>query len=134
MNLKRFVMAGLAGGIVLNGFDFVVHGNLLQSQYYSQNPSLFRPDAPLPWLITGDFVAAFVLAWVWARVEGSFGSGAKGGALGGFYAGVLVNFPTWIFSHLLFVGFPYSLSWVWTVTGIVSTVLVGAVIGAIYRK
>jgi hypothetical protein len=50
------------------------------------------------------------------------------------YAGVLVNFPTWIFAHLIFVDFPYGLSWTWTVVGIVWGVIAGAVAGAVYKK
>lgn len=133
MNLTRFLVAGLAGGVVGNVFDFLVHEKLLASRYAAL-PGLFRPDAPLEWLIVGDFVAAFVLVWVWDRVMGSFPPGAKGGAIGGFYAGVLVSFPSSIFWNLLFVGFPYSLSWIWVVSGVAWGVLVGAVIGALYKK
>lgn len=134
MNLKRFLVAGLAGGVVGNVFDFVVHGQILTAKYYSQHPNLFRQDTPPYWFIIGGFVAAFVLTWVWDRVQGSFPSGAKGGAIGGLYAGVLINFPAQIFAHLVYVGFPYALSWIWIVTGIAWAVLVGAVIGALYKK
>jgi hypothetical protein len=67
-------------------------------------------------------------------VFSSFGGGPKGGATFGVYAGVLINFPTWIFSHLLVDGFTYGLAWLWTVIGIVWAVIGGAVVGAIYRK
>lgn len=134
MNLKRFLMAGLAGGVVGNVLDYVVHGQILTAKYYSQMPSLFRQDTPIPWFLGGTFVAALVLAWVWAKVHASFGSGAKGGALGGLYAGVLIYFPSQIFMHLMFVGFPYALSWIWTIYGILWTVVVGAVIGALYKE
>jgi hypothetical protein len=134
MNLKRFLVAGLAGGVVGNVYDYVLHEKLLASQYAAV-PTLFRSDAPILWLVVGDFVAAFVLVWVWDRVMACFPpGGAKSGALGGLYAGVLINFPSAIFWHLLFVGFPYSMSWIWTVAGIVWCVLVGAVIGALYKK
>lgn len=134
MNLKRFLVAGLAGGVVGNVYDFVVHEKLLASQYAAV-PGLFRQDAPIQWLIVGDFVAAFVLVWVWDRVMACFPpGGAKGGAIGGLYAGVLVTFPSQIFLYLLLVGFPYSMSWIWTICGIVWSVLVGAVIGALYKK
>lgn len=50
------------------------------------------------------------------------------------YAGVLVNFPTWIFSRLLIDGFTYGLAWAWTAIGIVGTVIAGAVAGVVYKK
>jgi hypothetical protein len=67
-------------------------------------------------------------------VYGSFASGPKGGATYGFYAGVLVSFPSWILNNLLFVGIPHSLSWIWTVAGIRFGVMGGAVAGALYKK
>lgn len=133
MNLKSFVLTGLVAGVVANVYDVAVHVGLLPGLYYSTLTGVFRTDPPMHWLVIGDFVAAFVLTWVWARVHTSFGHGAKAGAIGGLYAGVLVYFPSQIFLHLMLAGFPYSLAWVWTICGIVWSVIVGAVIGALYK-
>ena len=133
MNVKKLALATVAVGVVANILDFLVHGQLLKGQYAALT-SLFRPDAPMHWLIIGDFVAALVFVWVYDRVYGSFGGGPKGGATYGLYAGVLVNFPTWIFMNLLVIGFPYSLAWIWTIFGIVWCVVAGAVAGALYKK
>ena len=65
----------------------------------------------------GDFVTVLVFVWVYDRVRWSR-AGVKGGASYALYAGILINFPTWIFAHLLFEGFPYSLAWTWTLVGI----------------
>jgi hypothetical protein len=132
MDVKKLLLATLAVGVVANVFDFVVQGQLLAS-YYASLP-LFNREMPIHWLVIGDFVAALVFVWVYARVQGSFGGGPKGGATYGLYAGILVNFPTWIFAHLLFVGFPYSLSWIWTAIGVAWCVIAGAVAGAVYKK
>jgi len=133
MNLKRFLLAAFAVGIVLNIWDFVVHGTVLMNAYYSKLPDLFRQDAPAALLILGDFVFALVFVWVFARVYGSFGGGAKGGATYGFYAGIFLNFPAGIFMHLMFKGFPYPLSWIWMITGIIISVIVGSVAGLLYK-
>src|SRR3990172_3590957 len=129
MNVKKLLLATLVVGIVANVLDFIVHGQILAGAYYSQLTSLFRQDIPMAWFIIGDFVAALVFVWVYDRVYGSFGGGPKGGATYGLYAGVLVNFPTWIFMNLLVIGFPYSLAWIWTIYGIVWCVVAGAVAG-----
>lgn len=134
MNITKLLVATLGAGVVANVYDFVVHANLLQRAYYSQLTSLFRQDAPMAWIIVGDFVAALVFVWVYDRVYGSFGGGVKGGATFGVYAGVLVNFPMGIFLNLLFVGFPYELAWLWIMTGIIWAVLIGAIVGALYKK
>ena len=132
MNVKKLLLAAVAVGVVMNIVDFVVHGQLLTG-YYSQFP-FFRREMPVQWFVIGDFVAALVFVWVYDRVFSSFGGGPKGGATFGLYAGVLVNFPTWIFSHLLIDGFTYRLAWVWTAIGIVWAVIAGPVAGAVYKK
>ena len=134
MNVKKLVVATLVGGIVANVLDYVVHGMLLAERYYSKLSVLFRQDTPVHYFVIGDFVAVLVLVLVYDRVYASFGGGARGGAIGGFWAGLLVSFPTFIFIHLQFAGFPYALSWIWTIYGIVWYVVVGAVVGALYRK
>jgi hypothetical protein len=132
MNVQRFVLASLVVGVVMNVIDYVFHGLIMASTYASL--PLFRQDSQIAWLVFGDFVFAFVFVWVFARVRGSFAAGAGGGATFGFYAGVLLSFPMNLFLHLLLVGFPYSLSWIWTVYGIVAAVIAGAVAGALYKK
>ena len=132
MNVKKLLLAAVAVGVVVNVLDFVVQGQLLAG-YYANIP-LFKREPPIHWLVLGDFVAALVLVAVYDRVRSSFGGGAKGGAVVGLYAGVLVNFPTWIFAHLLWEGFPYGLAWTLTVVGVVWTVIAGAVAGAIYKS
>jgi len=134
MNVRKFIVAVVGVGVVMNVFDFVVNGIILQKAVYAKLPNLLRQDMSIPWLVIGDFIAALVLVWVYVRVSGSFDAGAKGGAQFGFYAGVLINFPTWIMAHLFFVGFPYHLSWTWTVMGILWCVIAGAVAGALYKK
>ena len=134
MNVKKLLIATVAVGVVLNVLDYVVQMQILAGAYYSKLTGLFRADPPIAMLVLGDFVAALVFVWVYDRVYGSFGGGPKGGATYGLYAGILANFPTWIFFNLMLVGFPYALAWVWTIYGIVAGVIAGAVAGATYKK
>ena len=133
MKSGKFWLAVLVGGVVLNVLDFVLHGMILHD-YYGSMPDLFNPPGSPVLFILGDFVVALVYAWVYDRVYGSFGGGAKGGATYGLYAGIITSFPTWIFMHLIIKGFTYGLSWIWTINGIVWSIILGAVIGAIYKK
>jgi len=134
MNVKKLLIATLVVGVVANVLDFIVHGLILQGAFYSKLTTLFRTDMPMGWFIFGDFVGALVLVWVYDRVYGSFAGGLKGGALYGLYAGILVNFPTWLFASGMYVGFPYGLAWIWTIWGILWTVILGAVAGVLYQK
>ena len=129
MKLQKLIVTALVVGIVANVFDYAVHGVLLAGPLYSKLPTLMRPDASIPLLVLSDFVAALVFVWVYARVRTAFPAGPRGGAIFGLYAGVLVNFPTWIVSYLLITGFTYGLAWVWTILGILWCLVAGAVAG-----
>ena len=131
MNLRKWLTIALVLGVVANAIDFVVQGNLLAG-YYAAPP--FRQDANIVWLVAGDFVSALVFTWVYLTFAPAAGPGAAGGAKLGLYAGVLVNFPTNIFLHLLIQGFPYALSWIWTVYGIAWYVVLGAIAGAMNKR
>jgi hypothetical protein len=133
MNAKKLLLAAGAGGVVGNIIDFIVHGMILRGQY-AAHPEVFRQVEAPTWFIIGDFVAALVFVWVYDRVYGSFGGGPKGGATFGLYAGILVNFPTMLFMHLVFDGFSYGMAWAWIIVGILWGVVVGAAIGAVYKK
>lgn len=130
MDFKKCLTIGVVVGIVVTVIDFVVQGRLLAG-YYTQAP--FRQDINMAWVVVGDFAAALVFAWVYLAVAGSFAPGITGGATMGFYAGVLVNFPAAIFMHLMFQGFPYVLSWIWILYGVLWYVCAGAIAGAMNR-
>lgn len=134
MKSGKFWIAVLVGGIVANILDFIVQGLVLNNVYYAQMPELFNTGTSLIWYIIGDFVAVFVFAWVYDKVAGSFEGGPKGGMMCGLYAGILVNFPTWIFMHLFIKGFPYGLSWISTIYGIVWYIIIGAILAGLYKK
>ena len=86
------------------------------------------------WFIIGGFITVLVLAWVYGKVAASFSAGWKGGAMFGLYAGVLVNFPTWIIVHLMVKGISYKYAWLSTIYGIVWSVIAAAIIAAVYKK
>ena len=134
MNLKKFIIAVLAVGVAGNIYDMVVNGFLLQGPIYSKHTNLFRQDARMAWLIVADVVAALVFVWVYDKVKSSFSEGWKGGATFGLYAGILINFPTWIFAFLLFNNFSYSVTWVFILGGIGWGIVAGAVTGALYKN
>src|SRR3989304_5547687 len=115
MKSNKFWIAVAAAGVVMNVVDFLFQGMLMNNLYYSKHPDVFAEMTNPVWFIIGDFVAVLVLAWVYDKVSSSFASGWKGGALYGLYAGVLVNFPTYIFLHLVIKGFSYRFAWFSTI-------------------
>lgn len=131
MNAKKFLLAFVVVGVVLNILDMLVQGMLLANMYASV--AIFRKDTPIAWWFVLDFIYALVLVFVYEKVKGSFAQGVAGGALFGAYAGLLVNFPMMLAMRLFFVDFPYSLGWIWTVYGIIWYVIAGVIIGLIYK-
>lgn len=87
----------------------------------------------LLWQTVGNVCSAIVLVWVYDRVRGAFAGGLRGGAVFGFYAGVMINFPTWLFMTV-YAGWPYRATWHATLVLILSTVVAGAVAGLAYEK
>lgn len=133
MPLPRLLLTALIVGIVVNVYDFLVHGLLLAGPLYSRTP-LVRQEASIALLVLSDFIAALVFVWVFQRVRACFPPGAAGGAVFGLYAGVLVNFPTWIVCYILLDGFTYGLAWAWILTGVLWGVVAGAVAGALMSR
>jgi hypothetical protein len=132
MNLQKCVTIGLVLGVVANVLDFIVQGYMLAGMYASI--PIFAPNPPIAWLVVGDFVAAFVFAWVYLRFAAGVQPGPAGGATFGFYAGVLVGFPQFIFLYLTITGFPYYVAWIWIVWTIVLYVALGAVAGVMNKR
>jgi len=133
MKSGKFWIAVLVAGVVMNVYDFVLHGVLMRDTYAS-NPDVFRQSDNPTWFVIGDFVAVLVLAWFYDKVYGSFAGGLKGGLMYGIYAGILVCFPGFIFTHLVFDGFTYGMAWTWIIAGIIWGGIAGAILGALYKK
>jgi hypothetical protein len=133
MSVSQLLIVAVAVGIAVNLYDYLVHGILLQGPLYS-HLTIMRPTVSIWKLVLLDFVAALVFVWVFQRVRASFGPGARGGAVFGLYAAILVNFPTWLFSHLLQRGFTTQLALAWTVVGLGWGLVAGAVAGAVGER
>ena len=101
------------GGLVATVLDVLVHGFLLGNAFYVQQTALFGTESSPLSLTLGDFVSVAVFVWVYQRVRSCFRGGAAGGAIFGFYAGVLIGFPTHLFLNVVIVDFAYTLAWAW---------------------
>ena len=133
MNVKKLLLSTLAGGVLLNILDMLFHGMILKNTY-AAFPTLFNADAPVWIYIVSDFLAALIFTIVYEKLKGSSNPGAGAGANFGFFAGLLITFPGMVSMSAMLVGFPYWLSWVWLISGIVWYVALGAVVGGIYQK
>ncbi len=134
MNYGRLVAAALAGTLVDAVYGLLVYGMLLASEF-GRYPYVYRPnDAPPVFLLTmfaGIFVAMLVAVVIYSKgieSNGGVSEGIRFGALLGVFVGVLfasISYGT------LNIG--RKLTAMLAVAGVVEWMLVGTVIGAVYR-
>ncbi len=133
MNTSKCWLAVLVAGIVGNALDFVVQGQFLTNAYYAKMSSMRTGVTPIHFIIA-DFVAVAVLAWVLKRVAVAFTADVRGGAVAGFYLGVLINIPAYYFIHLMVREYSRRLCVISTVYGVIWYVIVGAILGGLMKK
>lgn len=80
----------------------------------------------------GDLFVALVFVALYARTRSIFGVNASGGATYGVYAGLLGNFPTWLFMTVYF-GWPYKSAWTLTIAMVCLMTVCGALVGTVYK-
>lgn len=128
-------MVLLVAGIVAAAWYMVFDMFLMEpviGSYLAGVPGMNAAPATM-WIVVGNVVGGLVLAAVYARIRSIFGVGLKNGATYGVYAGVLINFPTWLFLSV-FAGWPYGAAWAMTIASIVYVTIAGALIGLVYEK
>jgi hypothetical protein len=133
MNYGRITIAAVAGTIVDAVYGFVIYGNVLTSEF-ARFPGVYRPAADtsyMPILFGGVFLAALAAAYIYAKgYEGGAGprEGVRFGVVLGLFAlgySGLVNYAV--------LNIDSTLGLYIAIAGFVEWVLVGAVIGTVYK-
>jgi hypothetical protein len=134
MNYGRLVAAALAGTVVDAIYGFLVFGMLLAGEF-GRYPNVYRGNDASPvflmCMFCGLFVAILVAVVIYSKGIESTGGAAEGmrfGALMGLFVGVL--FPSISYGTL---NIGRKLTAMMAVAVAVEWILVGTVIGAIYR-
>ena len=130
--MKRFILAFIAAYIFIFLWGWLLNGVLLKD-IYAQTPNLWRSQSEMMslfhWIIIGQALIVFAFIMIYA-------SGfAGGGVIAGIKLGVLVE----IAAIGMRMGFyavqpiPGKLILYGSVSGIIEMIIVGAIIGAIYK-
>ena len=130
--MKRFILAFIAAYIFIFLWGWLLNGVLLKD-IYAQTPNLWRSQSEMMslfhWIIIGQALIVFAFIMIYA-------SGfADGGVIAGIQLGVLVE----IAAIGMRMGFyavqpiPGKLILYGSVSGIIEMIIVGAIIGAIYK-
>ena len=132
MNWTKAIIAGVVGGVVVNLADYVMHGMIMANTY--KNFAVFTQEEANP---AHFFLVAIVLgiasAVFFAKTRGSWPAGIKGGVIFGVFLGCVLFFRSF-YNPLVLEGFPYYLSWCWGGITFIDSVILGAVLGAMYKS
>ncbi len=133
MNWTKAVLAGAVGAVAVWLADFVMHGVIMRNTYMKY-PEVFSQEQanPLLFLWVGLFIAV-AAAILFAKTRACWAEGVVGGVTFGFFLGLVLFFPSF-YNSIVFDGFPYFMSWCWGGINLIGMVILGAVLGAIYKK
>jgi hypothetical protein len=142
MNWKRFWIAVIVIFLAEFGYEFLVHGMILNHQYYQAlTPTLFLGENSamrhITWLFYGaifiaEFVGAFFFTYIFTRgVEdkGWLGEGFRYGVLIWGVAVLPANVGMYSWSS-----YPGKLLAWWIFYGLIEFVILGWICAAIYKK
>ena len=132
MNWTKVLIAGVVGGIAMTISDYVLHG-MVMAPTYTGLPAVFSQEQSNPgWFFVIGISMGVAAAILYAKTFGSWSGGWKGGAKFGFFLG-LVAFFSPFYDTLVVDGFPYYLAWCQGGIALIGAVVLGLVIGLLYK-
>jgi len=132
MNIKRLLLAILAGWVVVFATDYLIHELWLGPVYAATKP-LWRPESEMHthicWMFLAQFliVTTFVIVWAKGFAGRSMGAAISFGLLMGVFQ------QTWAIILFVVMPVPAELAIKWFLAGIVQAVLLGIVTSLVYK-
>jgi hypothetical protein len=132
MNIKRLLLAILAGWVVVFATDYLIHELWLGPVYAATKP-LWRPESEMHthfcWMLVAQFliVATFVIVWAKGFAGRSIGAAVSFGLLMGVFQ------QTWAIILFVVMPLPAELAIKWFLAGLVQAVLLGIVTSFVYK-
>ena len=130
--MKRFIIAFIAAYIFLFAWGWLLNGVLLKD-IYAQTPNLWRTQTEMlsffHWILIGQ--ALIVFAFVMIYVAGFAG----GGVVAGIRLGILLEIAAIGMRLAIYAvqPFPGKLIFYGSASGLIEMIIVGAIVGAIYK-
>lgn len=132
MNWTKALIAGVAGGVVMTLVDYLLHG-IVMADTYMGLPEVFSQEQSNPgWFFLIGICLGIAAAIFYAKTYACWSGGLKGGAVFGFFLGLIVFFYPF-YSSLVIDGFPYFLSWCQGGIALIGAVVLGSVVGLVYK-
>ena len=130
--MKRFILAFIAAYVFMFAWGWLLNGVLLKD-VYAETPNIFRPRDEMMslfhWILIGQ--AVLILAFILIYARGFAG----GGVSAGIRLGVLLEVAAIGMRMAMYAvqPFPGKLLVYGSLSGLVEMVIVGAIVGAIYK-
>lgn len=128
MKTKNFLVSGIVGGIVYYLLGWLFYGILLKDFF----PQPEASSQVMIYILLGCLTYSLFIAYIfnkWAQITKA-GTGAKAGAMIGLFLGLFYNF----FNMAMMPETTYELAALDLIITIVSSAIIGAIMGAINRK
>ena len=132
MNIKRLILAILAGWVVIFATDFLIHHFWLGPVYEATKP-LWRPEEEMHtricWMFFAQFliVATFVIVWAKGFAGRTIGTAVTFGLLMGVFQ------QTWAMILFVVLPMPGELAAKWFISGLAQALLLGIVTALVYK-
>lgn len=133
VNTRRFILAVVVAFVFVFVSNFLIHG-MWMGPVYAATMELWRSEAEMqarfPWMLAGQFLAAFTFVSLWTIGLGR--CGCKGGAI---TYGVLMGLFSQANTLITYVVSPLTpeIAIKWFVAGLAQGVLLGLITHAIYK-
>ena len=132
MNIRRLILAIIAGWVVIFATDFLIHELWLGPIYEATKP-LWRSETEMHthicWMFFAQFLCAatFVIIWAKGFAGDSVGCGIVFGLLMGLFQQV------WAIVNYVVLPMPAELAMKWFFSGLAQAVLLGIVTALVYK-
>jgi hypothetical protein len=132
MNMKRLILAIVAGFVVIFATDFLIHGLWLVPDYEATKTvwrSESEMNARIAWMFFAQFLCAAMFVLLWAQ---AFGGRGIATAIGfAFLMGLFQQ--VWAIVNYVVVPMPGALAAKWFFSGLAQALLLGIVTALVYK-
>jgi hypothetical protein len=131
MNVKRFIIAGIAVFVAFEVMNIIIHSVILMGTYVSLR-EIWRPDmAGKLWIMyLADLVFAFLFTYIF--IKGYENRGWIEGLRYWIWIGILVSVVGSFIQYVIYP-IPLSLAIQWAIYGFMQIVICGIIAALIYR-
>jgi hypothetical protein len=135
MNVKRWLIASIVAFVAFAIMEWILHSVILASAYMAK-PEYWLPEVLMRQRVWSRYVGYLIYAGMLTLIyikgyEGKPGLGE--GFRFGLYVGFFTAIPRFFVEYAV-MPYPASISVSWLIAGLVESVILGLIVGALYKN